>query len=183
MATVQIRFLAESANNIYCVLSTWVADERLGRLVGSCAPRFFNVIESDEYRMLLIKSQNKGFRETYLFHRHLSEEEVKFAAMFNALKNPNASRGTGITHSKFLCLISALRNENAPPAQKDILLINNSKVLETPTTELYPAPRGLFSCWRNRMHLRFRSTVGNSVGPWRGDSERGIATCRTLLLD
>ena len=80
--------------------------------------------------MMLTRSQNKGFRETYLFHRHLSTEEGKFIAMFNALKNPNASRGTGITHGKFLCLISALRNENAPAAQKDILRKNNWKVFK-----------------------------------------------------
>jgi hypothetical protein len=50
--------------------------------------------------------------------------------MFDALKNPNPSRGTGITHGKFLCLISALRNETATKPRKDIFLKNNSKAFE-----------------------------------------------------
>jgi hypothetical protein len=34
--------------------------------------------------------------------------------MFDALLNPNPSRSTGITHTKFLCLLSALRNSAVP---------------------------------------------------------------------
>jgi hypothetical protein len=41
--------------------------------------------------------------------------------MFDALKAPNPTRGTGITHDKFLCLLSALRNSAASPAQITVL--------------------------------------------------------------
>jgi hypothetical protein len=110
--------------------STWVADERLGRLVGFCAPRIIDPSYKDEYMRMLVISQNTGFRETYLFHRHLSSELTRFNAMFDALKNPNPSRGTGINHAKFLCLISALTNENAPKIRREILLKNNNKALK-----------------------------------------------------
>ena len=65
-----------------------------------------------------------------MFHRQLSRDSTKFNAMFDALKNPNPSRGTGITHAKFLCLMSALRNENAAKRQRDILIGNNKKAFD-----------------------------------------------------
>jgi hypothetical protein len=50
--------------------------------------------------------------------------------MFSALKNPNPSRGTRITHAKFLCLLSALQNENVAAARKQTLIDANKEVFE-----------------------------------------------------
>jgi hypothetical protein len=41
--------------------------------------------------------------------------------MFDVLKSPNPTRGTAITHAKFLCLLSALRNPTALPHEKALL--------------------------------------------------------------
>ena len=85
---------------------------------------------SDELLKLLVRSQSVGFRETFVFHRHLSTDVDKFKSMYDALKTPNPSRGTAITHSKFFLLLSALRNESAPVAMKDTLKKNNRKAFE-----------------------------------------------------
>jgi hypothetical protein len=50
-----------------------------------------------------------------------------FDAMRPFLTAENASKATGITHPKFLCLLSALRNKQATPAEKDKLLKKNEK--------------------------------------------------------
>jgi hypothetical protein len=76
---------------------------------------------------MLGQSHNSGFRETYVFQRRLFSDKIAFEQMFNALKNPNPSRGTGITHAKFLCLMSALSNLGAPLTKKNTLRSNNKK--------------------------------------------------------
>jgi hypothetical protein len=73
---------------------------------------------------------NSGVRETYKFHTKLANDLPTFKGMFDALKSPNPSRGTGITHPKFLCLLSALKNPTAPPAQITALRNNHSRAFE-----------------------------------------------------
>jgi hypothetical protein len=104
----------------------WVPHERLGRLAASFLPLFHSTPEHSTFRSLLDRTLNPGVRQTYKFHVTLSESAATFSSMFDALKAPNPSRGTGITHSKFLCLLSALRNTAVPPAQIKTLRTNNA---------------------------------------------------------
>ncbi len=106
--------------------SIWWPSDRMGRLVASFLPLFHNSPEEVAYRELLGKTLNPGVREAYKFHMNLSSDPKIFGRMFDALKAPNVSRGTGITHAKFLCLLSALRNPNAPPASLAKLKLNNA---------------------------------------------------------
>jgi hypothetical protein len=107
--------------------STWIPHYRLGRLVGSFAPLFVGTPEQERYLLLLLQSRNEGFRETYMFHRSLVRERGSFEAMYSALRNPNLSRGTGITHAKFLCLLSSLQNSKVDSKQIEILIDRNSR--------------------------------------------------------
>jgi hypothetical protein len=108
----------------------WSPHERLGRLAASFVPLFRGSKEEEPLKIIFAETLNSGVRETYKFHINLAKDRSTFTAMFNVLKAPNPSRGTGITHAKFLCLLSALRNPAASPAQIAILKNNHSRAFQ-----------------------------------------------------
>ena len=108
----------------------WSPHERLGRLAASFMPLFHGSPEEPPLKRLLGDTLNSGVRDTYKFHMKLATDLPTFKAMFDALKAPNPSRGTGITHAKFLCLLSALKNPAAPVAQITTLRANHSRAFE-----------------------------------------------------
>ncbi|WP_082474877.1 RNA-directed DNA polymerase [Sphingomonas sp. Leaf343] len=108
-------------------ISLWSPHERLGRLAASFTPLFRGSPDEIPFKNLLAGSLNPGVRDTYKFHVKLSQDPKTFALMFDSLKAPNPSRGTGITHPKFLCLLSALLNTSAPPARVIALKSNHAK--------------------------------------------------------
>lgn len=108
----------------------WSPHERLGRLAASFLPLFHGSPEEKPLKRLLADTLNSGVRDTYKFHMKLATDLPTFKAMFDALKAPNPSRGTGITHAKFLCLLSALKNPAAPVAQITTLRANHSRAFE-----------------------------------------------------
>lgn len=102
----------------------WSPHERLGRLAASFAPLFRYSQEEAAYRKLIASTMNVGVHQVFRFHLKLSSDLTTFNQMFVFLQAVNPSRGTGITHPKFLCLLSALLNSNAP-SQKRLKLRNN----------------------------------------------------------
>ncbi len=122
--TVQILATLQDARNV------WSPHERLGRLAASFTPLFHGSPEEAPLKKLLADTLNSGVRDTYKFHQDLATDLRTFKAMFDALKAPNPSRGTGITHAKFLCLLSALKNPAAPAAQITTLRNNHSRAFE-----------------------------------------------------
>ena len=109
---------------------TWSPHERLGRLAASFIPLFSGSPEEQPLKNLLADTLNPGVRETHKFHDRLAKDLPVFTAMFDALKAPNPSRGTRITHAKFLCLLSALKNPAAPHAQIAALRNNHSHAFQ-----------------------------------------------------
>jgi hypothetical protein len=110
--------------------NVWSPHERLGRLAASLIPLFHGSPEETPLKRLLGDTLNSGVRDTYKFHMKLATDLPTFKSMFDALKAPNPSRGTGITHAKFLCLLSALKNPAAPVAQISTLRANHSRAFE-----------------------------------------------------
>jgi hypothetical protein len=108
--------------------SVWVPHEQIGRIVGSFLPLFYSSPEESKFQSLLFASLNAGVRQAYKFHLSLSQNPDTFKSMFDTLKAPNPTRGTQITHAKFLCLLSALRNPNVSAAQIAILKTKNAQV-------------------------------------------------------
>jgi hypothetical protein len=104
----------------------WAPDERLGRVIGAFLPLFGNTAEEAAYLELLGESRNDGARDAYKLHSRLATDPTIFRSMFDALRNPNPSRGTGITHPKFLCLLSALQNQAVTAAQRQVLKTSNA---------------------------------------------------------
>ena len=125
----------------------WVLHDRIGRIIGSFVPLFISAPEWTEYLKEISDSRNHGIRDAYKFHINLSSNAEVFSSMFPALSNPNKSRGTGITHAKFLALLSALRNSNVPPAQIDTLRSKNA------------------AAWRDIYYRRQARRLGISVAP------------------
>jgi hypothetical protein len=117
---------AELLKTLQDTENLWVPHDRLGRLAASFLPLFYNSPEEMSFKLLLNRTLNTGVREAYKFHLSLSSDPGTFTSMFNALKTPNFTRGTGITHAKYLCLLSALRNPNVSSGQKAVLINNNS---------------------------------------------------------
>ena len=109
-------------------LRHWSPHERLGRLVGAFSPLFTGK-DLEEYVDILRKSGNSGALAAHDFQKRLESDKRTFNGIFEALRNPNQSRGTGITHAKFLCLVSALRNIHATERQLELLRSNNKKAL------------------------------------------------------
>lgn len=110
--------------------STWTSQERLGRLVGSLRPIMINSPFSMEYMAEISRSMNSGANDTNGFHVSLSESSITFNKMKDALSNPNPSRGTNITHPKFLCLLSALQNAKVTSIDRARLKENNKSAFE-----------------------------------------------------
>lgn len=106
----------------------WAAHDRLGRLVGAFAPIFEGEGLRSELLKLIVLSGNQGALTTFKFHERLKSDGLTFNNMFQALRTPNPSRGTGITHAKFLCLLSALKNESATARQLELLRTANKSV-------------------------------------------------------
>jgi hypothetical protein len=99
-------------------LDIWASHDRLGRIIGSFRPIFLDTPIWESFLQVISESRNEGIRDAYKFHRQLETDLAVFNSMFAASENPNPSRGTGITHAKFLCLLSALRNRSAPDARR-----------------------------------------------------------------
>lgn len=108
----------------------WSPHERLGRLAGSFLPLFHGSPEYLPFIKLLGGTLNPGVRDAYKFHRKLATDLATFNSMFHALSAPNPSRGTGITHAKFLCLLSALKNKGAATSKIATLKSNHKRAFE-----------------------------------------------------
>ena len=108
--------------------TAWSGNYRLSRLVGGLRPLFVGSAQYDGALRLVARSRNAGAAETWRFHTRLSTDPAVFRLMWPALKSPNTSKATGITHAKFTLLLSALSNRSVPSTQITALLNFNKLV-------------------------------------------------------
>lgn len=108
----------------------WWQDYRLARLVGGLLPCFQNSQdEAARFIDLIKESRSHGATETFDFHERLEMDPSVFKQMRPFLKSPNTSKPTGITHAKFMCLISALRCSEVDFDQRKQLVAAQKKAL------------------------------------------------------
>jgi hypothetical protein len=105
----------------------WQEDPWLGRLVGGLYPLFIRSRGEARFRQLIGACENPDALRVYNFHDDLRRDLSAFDKSFQFLRAPNPSKGTGIMHSKFLLLLSALANGAAPPARKAALVSAHSR--------------------------------------------------------
>ena len=111
----------------------WRVDRLFGRLVGGLAPRF--LIERakredllKDYRHVIRASLNEDAIGVMQFHEDLCFQSGAYDAVSSFLSAPNSSLPLGITHSKFLMLLSALASERISQLQKNRLLAKHERL-------------------------------------------------------
>lgn len=104
----------------------WAPDYRSGRLVGGMFPIFRNTAEWSRFEAIIGRSRNTGAAETYRFHLNLGKSPEMLREAKKMLLSPNPSRATGITHAKYLVLLTALASTVATPREITNLKARNA---------------------------------------------------------
>lgn len=110
-------------------LKLWAPHERLGRVIGG----IYATVPSESrgrYQAIASRAKNAGADSVMMFLRKLEAEPATFRAVAPLLRSPNPSKGTGITHGKFFCLASSLRNNSVNQNAKDALLRSNARLFQ-----------------------------------------------------
>lgn len=104
----------------------WVSDPNTARLVGGMYPRLSGSPLFKQYQDLIYNSQNSSASKTYEFHDRLENMNQVASAIGPFVRAPNPTKGTGITHAKFLQLLSIFRNPNVSTTAKKDLIARHS---------------------------------------------------------
>jgi len=89
----------------------WSASHELGRLVGGLYPRLYSTRSFARYRAMIQSSASQSAGSTFQFHARIAHDPASVNAIHPFLVRPNPSRSNGITHQKFLMVLSALKNK------------------------------------------------------------------------
>jgi len=119
--------------------AVWQPDLWLGRLVGGLAPIFVNTGHDDGFQKLLQSAKNRGAEEVMEFHRRLHTSARAVHGIEGIIMAANPSKRLGITHAKFLMMLSILSNATLSERYK-ARYINSHK----------SAWRDIFYRWRAR---------------------------------
>jgi hypothetical protein len=115
--------------------SFWRADDLLGRMVGGAAPRFL----AARYRRpaalvafdrTIEKSFSHGAIAVRNFHKDLVFRASTYSKVRAFVRKTNDSQVLGITHAKFLMLLSCLSSQTIPGKEKNDLLFEHRACLE-----------------------------------------------------
>lgn len=96
-------------------VSRWVAHEPLSRLVAGLFPRFIGSPDEAKFDAILRRAGNAWSFPALDFHRQLASGTVGFTAVRKFIAAGNPSLPNRITHSKFLMLLSLLKNSSIAP--------------------------------------------------------------------
>jgi hypothetical protein len=88
----------------------WQPDYSLGRLVGGLTPVVYRSSRFTFHSDLLRSSRNAGAIEVLEFHGALRADTKKVLGLKPILASPNRSKPLGLTHAKFLMLLSSIGN-------------------------------------------------------------------------
>jgi hypothetical protein len=72
-------------------------------------------------------SRNVGAEEVSHFHRMLRTDRKAVGGVKKIIRAPNTSKCLGITHAKFLMLLSILGNTNVPEHQKENYIVAHKR--------------------------------------------------------
>ncbi|WP_304939315.1 RNA-directed DNA polymerase [Methylobacterium sp.] len=110
----------------------WRPDPSLGRLVGGLAPVLKIEGLENEFLKILTNAKNRDATEVWQFHNDVSRDSKSLMAVKSIIAAPNPSRPLGITHPKFLVLLSIFANPNFSPKQKSLLINSHSQARKDP---------------------------------------------------
>lgn len=100
----------------------WSASHELGRLVGGLYPRLYRTRSFARYKTLIQSSASQSAGSTFQFHARIAHDADSVNAIHAFLVRQNPSRANGITHQKFLMILSALKNSKLTDKYKDNIM-------------------------------------------------------------
>lgn len=116
-------------NYLRLTFDIWRADAVLGRLVGGMAPILGADNLTGDLEKLVDNSRNSDTFEVFSFHYNLVHDAKSVVAIKSIVSAANPTKPLGITHPKFLVLLSALQNVHLKDGQKIQLLKNHKAAL------------------------------------------------------
>jgi hypothetical protein len=96
-------------------VSRWVAHEQLSRLIGGLFPRFLGTPHQIKFDAILRRAGNAWSSSVLEFHRQLATGTVGYGSIKKFMVTGNPSMPNHLTHSKFLMLLSLLKNPSIAP--------------------------------------------------------------------
>ena len=100
---------------IETTVSMWVTREHLSRLVAGLFPRFIASKHRGKFEAIVRRAGNAWSITVLQFHLGLTEGTIGYTSISNFVLAKNTSLPNGISHSKFLILLSLLSNPHIAP--------------------------------------------------------------------
>ena len=100
---------------IETTVSLWVTQEHLSRLVAGLFSRFIASKHRAKFEAIVRRAGNSWSLTVLQFHLELTAETKGYTAIRNFVLAKNTSLPNGISHSKFLILLSLLSNPDIAP--------------------------------------------------------------------
>ena len=97
-------------------VSLWVTQEHLSRLAASLFPRFLRSTYQPKFKAIIGRAGNAWSMNVLRFHEELSAGTNGYTAIKNFVLAKNPSLPNYTTHSKFMMLLSLLRNAEIAPS-------------------------------------------------------------------
>ena len=111
----------ELLNLLITCQPSWSSDTWLGRLVGGLYPLFLRHADEPRFRSIVVGSGNPDAYDVYQFHDELHHDPKRFEMTYDYLRAINISKRTGISHPRFLLILSALSNSKINVKKKEKL--------------------------------------------------------------
>src|SRR5712664_3049041 len=96
-------------------VSVWASHEQLSRLVAGLFPRLLGSPMLPKFRNILRRAGGSGTPSVLQFHEELSSTKEGYTSIGGFIRAINPSVPNRISHSKFLMLLSLLRNPSIAP--------------------------------------------------------------------
>jgi hypothetical protein len=114
-------------------VSLWVTQEHLSRLAAGLFPRFLGSAHRSKFEAIVVRAGNAWSMTVLQFHRELITGTKGYTAIKNFVLAKNKSLPNGISHSKFMMLLSLLSNSDLAPTAVE----NLKKVHRTALSDAY----------------------------------------------
>lgn len=101
----------------------WRADPWLGRVVGGLLPLFDRSPQYTDYLTLIQRAINHGATDVLQFHQDIRIDKAAYNRVKPIIRATNSSMPLGISHPKFLVLLSVLASPHVSDGEKTRLIV------------------------------------------------------------
>jgi hypothetical protein len=122
----------EIMNLIETTVSLWITQEHLSRLVAGLFPRFVGSTLRGKFEAIVRQAGNSWSMSVLQFHLDLIAGTKGYSAIKNFIMAKNTSLPNGISHGKFLMILSLLANPDIAPTAITNIKKMHSRALSDP---------------------------------------------------